>query len=357
MIAMSIFPRVIAGILTSSPLLASITQAQSSQADPQTPAGPAVGPASTQPSPINIPELTELTLHDMLSILEQIWNYPLFNSGGNTIRLNQLVIAALIVLIGIFVSKWITKAVHYRLIRFRRVNANAAAVIQRLTFYLLIAIITLIALPIAGIPITVFTILGGALAIGIGFGAQNLFNNMISGLILMTERPIRLGDIVEIGEHEGRIEAIGTRSTRVRRFDGVDVLVPNSHFLEQPVVNWTLFDAQIRGSVAVGVAYGSPTEQVAAIMKKAAEEHEKVSKYPSIEVIFQEFGDNALIFEVFFWTTITRPMDLRMICSDIRFHIDKLCREQHISIAFPQRDVHLTTLEPLQVQIQQQPGQ
>ena len=337
---MSIFSRAIAGMLAISPLLASVAVAQRVPGDPPASEGEPSASAAAEPGKIDVSDLAEMTLSDVLNFLGQLWNYPLFNSGGNTIRLNQLVIATLIVLIGILVSKWITRAIHYRLIRFRRVNANAAAVIQRLVFYLLI-------------PITVFTILGGALAIGIGFGAQNLFNNMISGLILMTERPIRLGDIVEIGEHEGKIEAIGTRSTRVRRFDGIDVLVPNSHFLEQPVVNWTLLDAQIRGSVVVGVAYGSPTQQVADIMCQAAKSHEKVSKNPPIEVLFQEFGDNALIFEVFFWTTITRPMDLRAICSDIRFHIDKLCREQHISIAFPQRDVHLTTLQPLQVQVSQ----
>ncbi len=207
-------------------------------------------------------------------------------------------------------------------------------------------------MPIAGIPITIFTVLGGAVAIGIGFGAQNLFNNLISGLILMVERPIRIGDIVELAGAEGRVADIGNRCVRIRRSDGIDVLVPNSHFLEQDVVNWTLNDSDIRGSLSIGVAYGSDIKKVKELMLKAAKEHPKIIQNLEILVLFDDFGDNSLLFNLLFWTKVTRPMDLRRIQSEIRFTLDATFKEAGISISFPQRDVHLDTLTPLEIRLQ-----
>jgi len=201
-------------------------------------------------------------------------------------------------------------------------------------------------------PITVFTVLGGAVAIGIGFGAQNLFNNLISSFIIMVERPIRIGDIIEVGDvDEGRVEEIGNRCTRVRRSDGMDVLIPNSHFLENPVVNWTLFDIHVRGSVEVGVAYGSDTKQVTDLIMACASDNPKVLGSPAPIVLFEDFGDNALAFRLMFWADITAPMQLRVICSELRYAIDASFREAEISISFPQRDVHLDTLKPLEVRM------
>lgn len=290
------------------------------------------------------------------SILLTIWNAELFSASGNPIKLNQLVLALLIILIGVWISKRISRLVKVRLARIQRIDSHAAGVIQTIVFNTLVVIVVLAAMPIAGIPTTIFTVLGGAVAIGIGFGAQNLFNNLISGLILMIERPIRLGDIVEVGEHEGIIEAINNRCTYIRRSDGVDLLVPNSHFLEQPVVNWTLSDRDVRGSVVVGVAYGSPTDRVAGLLRQCLDEHVKVHERPVPVVLFKDFGDNALVFEAFFWSKIGKPMDLKKIQSDIRFRFDALCREHGICIAFPQRDVHLDTLRPLEVRVMSEGG-
>jgi small-conductance mechanosensitive channel len=283
------------------------------------------------------------------NVLLTIWNAELFSASGSPIKLNQIVLALLIILIGVWVSKRISRLVQARLSRIQRIDSHAAGVIQSIVFNTLVVIIVLAAMPIAGIPTTIFTVLGGAVAIGVGFGAQNLFNNLISGLIIMIERPIRLGDIVEVGDHEGIIEAINNRCTYIRRSDGVDLLVPNSHFLEQPVVNWTLSDRDVRGSVSV--AYGSPTDLVAKLLRQCLDEHSKVHERPEPVVLFTEFGDNALVFEAYFWAKIAKPMDLKRIQSDIRFRFDELSREANIVIAFPQRDVHLDTLRPLEVRV------
>lgn len=288
---------------------------------------------------------------DWLGLTRDIWTVELFHAGDTAIRLNQIVIAFLVVIVGLWLARHIANRVNRRLLKHPRIDPNLAAASQKIVFYLLTAIAFFIALPIAGIPITIFTVLGSAVAIGIGFGAQNLFNNLISGLILMIERPIRLGDIVEVEGQEGRIDDIGNRCTRIRRFDGIDVLVPNSSLLQNPVVNWTLKDSDVRGKVSVGVAYGSQVSLVRDLIAQAADEHGRIHKTPEPEVLFIDFGDNALGFDLLFWTSVTRPLDLKRIQSDLRYRIEHLFRDANISIAFPQRDVHLDTVRPLEVRL------
>ncbi|MCF8069777.1 MAG: mechanosensitive ion channel [Desulfobacterales bacterium] len=291
------------------------------------------------------------TVNTIFSKLNQIWRITLFTSGGNEIQLNQIVLAMLIILIGILIGKRITVLVSRRLEKIEKFDQNTAYFIQRLSYYLVIIIVVLIALPMAGIPSTIFTVMGGAIAIGIGFGAQNLFNNLISSLILMIERPIRRGDIIEVSGQEGRVEEIGNRCVRIRRRDGIDILVPNSYFLEQHVINWTLSDSDVRGKVVVGVNYGSPVKQVTELLLKAANDHAKTHKEPPPVVFFHDFGDNALVFELQFWAHITRPADLRLIQSDLRYQIDDLFRKNNLIIAFPQRDVHVDTTNPLEIRL------
>jgi small-conductance mechanosensitive channel len=279
----------------------------------------------------------------------QVWNMELFSSSGSPVRLSQIVVALAVLVVGIIIGRRLAGVIGSRLRKSGRLNRRTAYLLQRLTFYLLVVVITLIALPIAGIPVTIFTVMGGAVAIGVGFGAQNLFNNLISGIIIMIEQPIRVGDIVEVQGGQGRVEEISNRCVRVRRSDGIDVLIPNSFFLEQPVVNWTHSDSDIRGELVVGVAYGSPTEQVRDLMLQAAHEHSEIRKEPAPIVLYEEFGDNALNFRLLFWTPVSRPMDLRRIRSDLHYRIDALFRSAGITIAFPQRDLHLNTLRPLEV--------
>lgn len=282
----------------------------------------------------------------------EIWNLQLYQSSeGHVVLLNQLIIALGVVVLGVILSKLLTRLLGSRLRKITPLSPNGVYLIEKLVRIILIVLVVLVALPIAGIPITVFTVLGGALAIGVGFGAQNLFNNLISGLILMLERPIRIGDVVELDTDEGRIFDIGNRCVRVRRSDGVDVLVPNSHFLEQPVINWTLYDSDVRGSMKVGVAYGSPVREVEKRLLACAQEHPRVHKHPAPLVLFEEFGDNALNFNLLFWVRVERPMDRRRIESDLRYAVDESLREAGITIAFPQRDVHLDSLSPLEVRL------
>lgn len=156
-------------------------------------------------------------LSSLLQQASQVWNLTLCPSGDGEVHLNQVVLAFIIIFIGFRVSKCLYTLLGRRLLRKQRVDAHTALFIQKLLHYFLLALIVLAALPIAGIPIPIFTVLGGAFAIGVGFGAQNLFNILISGLILILEQPIRLGDVVELDSGEGRIADIGNRCVRVRR--------------------------------------------------------------------------------------------------------------------------------------------
>ena len=167
----------------------------------------------------------------------------------------------------------------------------------------------------------------------------------------MVERPVKIGDVIEVDNNYGVVEDIGTRCTRVRTPGNMHILVPNSSFLEKNIINWTLADHEIRAQITIGVVYGSNTQKVKQLALQAAKEHDKVMVYPEAFVIFSDFGDNALVFDLYFWVLIKRIMDRRKIESDIRFRIDDLFREAGIVIAFPQRDVHLDTLKPLDVRV------
>ncbi|PLX42422.1 MAG: mechanosensitive ion channel protein [Deltaproteobacteria bacterium] len=280
-----------------------------------------------------------------------IWSLELFKSGDNVVRLNQLVIAFIIVIIGGLFAKLLARVIGRKVVSLGHIPKHTAYFIQRTTHYFLLLVVVLVALPVAGIPITIFTVLGGALAIGVGFGAQNLFNNLISGFIILFEQPIRPGDVVEIDGQEGLVEEIGCRMVLIRRTDGANILVPNSHFLEQKVVNWTLDDNLVRGKVEVGVAYGTDAKAVESILKKLVGEHPKIVKKPLPEILFKNFGDDALLFETLFWAPINRPMDLRIIESELRYEIDEAFKAAGVVIAFPQRDIHFDSITPLEVNL------
>lgn len=167
----------------------------------------------------------------------------------------------------------------------------------------------------------------------------------------MTEQPVRIGDFIEIDQFTGVVERIGNRSTRIRRVDGVHLLVPNSQMLERVVVNWTLIDNNIRTLVRVGVAYGSQPRRVAELIEKAVNSQPDILSEPPPRIIFEDFGDNALIFDAVFWCAVGGERELRQIRSNIRYMVAELFAAEKIVIAYPQRDVHIDSLGPLQIEL------
>jgi small-conductance mechanosensitive channel len=267
-------------------------------------------------------------------------NEVIFNLSGQDFTLGQLLVIPSTLIIGYLLIKWLAALITSRLAA-RNMQPDLVHLIRRIFYIIALAVLLITMLDLLNVPLTAFAFVSGAVAIGVGFGAQNIINNFISGWILMWERPIRIGDYLEVGEHNGTVEAINTRSTRIRRTDGVHMLIPNSALLENTVVNWTLVDRLTRTRVRVGVAYGSPVKLVSELILQATTEQEAVLKEPRPVVIFEDFGDNSLVFDVYLWIEATAERDLRVIRSNIRFRIDELFNENSIVIAFPQRDVHL----------------
>ena len=289
------------------------------------------------------------TISDALS---GIWHYPLFNmSDGVTISPSQIVLSLVVALIGLFAARLLAKSASRNMVK-ANVGVDAANLVGKILFYVLAVLVLLTSLRVLQIPITALAFMSGAFAIAIGFGAQNILNNFISGWILMSESPVRRGDFVEIDEYKGVVEAIGNRSTRIRRVDGVHILVPNSILLERTLVNWTLIDKDVRTTVRVGVAYGSPTRKVVNIIQQAIDENSGIKKTPAPLIIFEDFGDSSLVFDAYIWCEVSGERDLRIVRSDLRHRITELFAENNITIAFPQRDLHLDTSKPLEIRVQ-----
>jgi small-conductance mechanosensitive channel len=189
-----------------------------------------------------------------------------------------------------------------------------------------------------------FAILIGALGVGIGFGLQSVVNNFVSGLILLFERPVQIGDAVQIGTLEGRIRAIGIRASVVRTWDGAEVVVPNGHLVSEPLINSTLSDKQRRLEVAIGVKYGTDPERVIDLLLEMAKGHPDILEDPPPVVLFQGFGDSSLDFLVRAWTD--RWDDGLRIKSELTVGVNRVLAEAGIEIPFPQRDLHLRSVDP-----------
>ena len=290
-------------------------------------------------------------LTDITGKIQKIWDMELWVIDEHGVTVKKLVMALILLIIGLtFVKRIIALWIRRLLVRTHMKETTTAA-IEKIVNYFIVFLIVLFALRVVNVPLTLFTFLGGAVAIGVGFGAQNLINNFISGFIIMAEQPIKIGDLIEIEGNFAMVEEIGARCTRIRTGGNVQILVPNSSFLEKNIVNWTLSDKEVRAQITVGVMYGSPVREAERILLRIAEEHNRVKKSPKPFVLFNEFGDSALIFDLYFWISMNRIMDRRIIESDIRFHIDDLFREAGIVIAFPQQDVHLNTHQPLEFRL------
>ncbi|MBQ4798149.1 mechanosensitive ion channel [Pseudoalteromonas sp. MMG006] len=223
----------------------------------------------------------------------------------------------------------------------KNISQDAVHLFTRIYFILSIAILIFTSLEVLSIPLTAFAFVSGAIAIGVGFGAQNIINNFISGWILMWERPIRIGDFLEVGNAKGVVETINTRSTRIRRNDGVHMLIPNSQLLENTVTNWTLIDGNARSSVSVGVAYGSDVVLVKKLIQQVLDDHDAILANPTSSVMFDDFADSSLMFNAIFWVCAESETMLRKVRSDIRFSLYDVFKKHDVLIAFPQRDIHI----------------
>lgn len=220
-------------------------------------------------------------------------------------------------------------------------KGRSHTILQMLKYILWIAAI-LISLQTIGIKITLLLAGSAALLVGLGLGLQQIFQDIMSGITILFEGILKIDDIVEIQEGTiGRVIEVGLRTSKIETRDDIIMIIPNSKFVTDNVINWSHMQKKTRFSVKVGVAYGSDVEKVTTILLACAKDHLKVSKQPAPFVRFIDFGDSSLDFEVFFWTTETFTVE--GIKSDIRYKINSKFIEEGVHIPFPQRDIHIKT--------------
>jgi small-conductance mechanosensitive channel len=295
--------------------------------------------------------------------VKSVWAFPVYHYsdavevGGQTIKVSRgLSLGRLLgALVFLVLAHWAAAMIIRRIQRGLRErhwgNPAMFPTLRRWTMVAVDGLLVIFTLHLLEIPLTAFAFLGGALAIGFGFGTQTIFKNLISGLIVLGERKIKVGDILEVDGFIGRVTSVDTRSSVLRGFDGVETMVPNSMLLENRVTNWTMSNPRQRRTIRVGVAYGSPVQRAAAILEECADRHGLVLKDPAPLVLFEEFAADSLEFGLYFWVELGETTNANQIASDLRFMIEKRFGEAGIVIAYPQRDVHLTASEPIPVRM------
>jgi small-conductance mechanosensitive channel len=239
-------------------------------------------------------------------------------------------------------TSFISRSVNGGVLNFMKLTKGVPSIISVIVRYFLIAFAFVIALSTIGIDLGKFNLMAGALGLGIGFGLQNIISNFVSGLILIFERPVQTSDVVEVGSLLGEVTKIGVRSSNIRTFDGAEVVVPNSNFISNEVINWTLSDNIKRMEIKIGAAYGTDLQKVLNILKEETLKHKSVLKDPEPNALFDQFGESSLDFRIRFWVPVEFALQTK---SDISISIYNAFTEAEITIPFPQRDVHINTTD------------
>lgn len=278
-------------------------------------------------------------------LLSRWLHYPLIELGDNTITASSLLQIMLWLTAVLVLNIIIRRMVVNQLLARTRLDVSLRFAISRISGYLFILLGFYVALLVNGVNLSSLAVIAGALGIGLGFGLQNLVGNFVSGLILLAERPVAIGDRIEVAGVAGRMTSISLRSTTVVTNDNITIIVPNNDLVTQSVTNWSHGDPKVRIRLPVGVAYGSDPEKVRAVLLGVAADHPDVLKDPEPAVFFDAFGDSSLNFELAVWTA-DRAQSPRRFRSEINFAIEKALRENNIEIPFPQRVVHLRPVPP-----------
>jgi small-conductance mechanosensitive channel len=276
--------------------------------------------------------------------IDRVWKLGSGPDGDSGMSLGNVLTFGFVIWASVQISKFIRFLLQEDVLNRLTLPRGVPYAISVATHYTLLLVGFFLALSLAEVDMTKFTVLAGALGVGVGFGLQNVVNNFVSGLILLFERPVKVGDTVElVGGTFGDIRRIGIRSSTVRTFDGAEVIVPNASLISETVTNWTLSDKQRRIKLAVGVAYGTDPQQVLELLGKVAADHEDVLDEPAPAVLFRGFGDSSLDFEIRAWTgDFDRGLG---VVSELGVAVNGVLAEAGIEIPFPQRDLHVRSVD------------
>lgn len=277
------------------------------------------------------------TLNEKLS---RVLEAPLYASGQTRITFGTILYLCVFAILLFFLTARLKTWIVERLLASSRVDIGVRHAVGSIIRYVVVTVGLVVILQTAGIDLSTLTVLAGALGIGIGFGLQNITNNFVSGIILLFERPIKIGDRIEVGDVHGDVVRISPRATTVVTNDNIAVIVPNSDFITGRVINWSYTDRDVRFQIPIGVSYRSNPEEIRRLLLDVAVAHPGILKDPKPDVLFQEFGESSLNFVLRVWTReyITTPGVLR---SDLNFMISQTFKQHGVEIPFPQRDLHV----------------
>jgi small-conductance mechanosensitive channel len=286
------------------------------------------------------PELGDAGRH-----LHEFLSRPFLTLGGLPITTFFLTKVATFIIVLILVCHLTMTLLENRILTYVPLEEGQRYAAARVTSYMVFILGLIIGLQSLGVNLNSLVVVGGALGIGVGLGLQAIVSNFVAGFVLLLEQPLKLGDRIEVGGTLGDVVRLRGRSTWIQTNDNVVIIVPNSEFINQRVTNWTANDRQVRISLPVGVGYDSDPKEVREILSRIASQHPDVLPEPAPEIVFLDFGDSSLDFELRVWTVrqVQTPQRLK---SDLYFAIFETFREKGIEIPFPQRDIHVKSISP-----------
>ena len=280
------------------------------------------------------------SVEELLSWLKTTWNFELFSLGESPFTTKTFLLLILSLFLLFYISSKIRKVLVNRIFPRYGLEIGISQSIATILRYVLIIIGLIIIFQTTGIDLSAIGLLIGALGVGIGFGLQNITNNFISGIIILFERPIKVGDRIELDDLAGNIIDISARATTIITNDNIVVIVPNSDFINNRVINWSHNNKEVRLNFPVGVSYNEDPEKIRKLLTEVVNENHGVLSSPEPYIRFEGFGDSSLNFDVLVWTSeyIDRPKILR---SELYYKIFAKFKEHNIEIPFPQQDIHL----------------
>ena len=282
----------------------------------------------------------EFSWTELWTDVQQVFSEALFKVGNTPITTWTLFTFFGGIVFVIYLSGLIKRILVKKILLKNGIDIGVSQSIGTIVKYFILVIGLLVVVQSSGIDLSALSILAGALGVGIGFGLQNVTNNFISGIIILFERPIKVGDRIEVGDVNGDVVKIASRSTTVVTNDNIAIIIPNSDFINQKVINWSYNDRNVRFRFPVGVAYKEDPEVIKRLLLEVAEKNSFVLRTPAPDVIFDSYGDSSLNFMLYVWTSeyVNKSLILR---SQLYYEIFKKFKENNIEIPFPQRDIHI----------------
>jgi len=292
-----------------------------------------------------------MTVHTIFHSIQVFFDTRLFTIGTTDVTLSAIFVFLSILLIIVVFSRLFARKLVDRILIRLQIEEGTRYTFRRVIELVFILIGVIIAFQSIGINLSGLAVIFGLLSVGIGFGLQNITSNFVAGLILLFERPIKVGDRVTVGGMEGDVVEINIRSTTIRSLNNIDIIVPNSEFVSSQVVNWSHGDRRIRLDIEVGVSYNSDLETVLRSLKEVAWENQEILRDPEPDVHLREFGDSSWNMKLRVW--IDNPKRHPVVRSDINCAIVRKFRENGVEIPFPQTDLHLRSPLPMPLSVSQ----